>query len=203
MTTIAAALAADGTVVMGADTYSWYHNTATPGAVKVWAHPVADGQRSVLVAASGQAAVKDLVRAHWKLGGVPGDADTDDQADTWAAACAEAVAGIAADARPPATGEDGYVDAVLLLACGGRLWKLCQQAAVPLYRAADFYAAGSGGDVALGALHVLHEHPDRSLPVVTDRVDRALRTACAWDAWSRVDRAGPTILRLDRAGRLS
>lgn len=108
----------------------------------------------------------------------PGD---DADCDAWAFRVACALTDLAVSARPPITTEDGSVDGAGLLAHAGRLWIVGELLAMPVR---GYAAIGSGGNLALGALHVLDQRgllmtdPSRA---IAEAVAAAVRydTGCA------------------------
>lgn len=154
MTVVAAAIDPDGTIAMAADTMSCYGDTALYGTLKAHAHDVGEG-RSALIGHSGSGSLHAVVRRHWVCEGSPDPVCTDDEADAWADAVAEAIAAVAVEATPPVTDSDGAADGAVLLGYAGRVWVLSQQDAVPIYRAGRFAALGTGREVAVGVMHSL------------------------------------------------
>jgi hypothetical protein len=108
------------------------------------------GRERALLAFSGNGRLKGAMRDQLVL-------DRPDRAaqplDVWARDSARRISTVAVDAHPPIVDQDnGEVDGIALLAFRGRIWRIAQDTAIAVPRAA---AIGSGGDIALGVLRAL------------------------------------------------
>ena len=178
--TAIAAVALGGTVWMAADSRSadgfdriW---TRAPSQPKIVMREV-DG-RQLLLASEGAGELEAIARHDLQVDGVP-DVDDDGDCDAWAHRIAEALAEIACDRKPPATGDSGDVAGRWLLGFGGRVWMLASGASL---RTPWFTAIGGGGDLALGALAAADAAGQLTIELVTASLHRAISIACEFNA---------------------
>jgi len=159
--TVVAAIARNGHVVMAADRQTSYQQQAVYGAKKI--RRLTAGSGEVLIAASGNGALPNVVARHCKLDHAPDAGATLSELQEWADVVAEAATEVLANAQPPLL-EQGSIDGTLLLAARGHLFYLFTHQAA---HAADGVAAlGSGSEVALGAMHAALRHGDEPLDAV-------------------------------------
>ncbi|MFL6138815.1 MAG: hypothetical protein ACJ74O_13580 [Frankiaceae bacterium] len=155
MTCIAALVLPDRAgVVMAADSASTFDGQlVSDDTPKILRKKVGRTGGELLIGIAGRHSLAQIIAHDLTISDSP---DPDDEADcnAWAFRIAVAVTDLAVDARPPLTTHDGSVDGRGLLAHGGRLWVIGELIAMPV-RA--YAAIGSGGNYALGALHVLDD----------------------------------------------
>jgi hypothetical protein len=178
VTVIAALVAPDGSVWMGADSVSQRNGTSLelPAAqAKVFS------MRGTLVAVSGHARVGAHIRHGFQWPAI----GADDDAAAWALtvlapALRDHLRSVGAyDDERQTEDSGGYVRGVmgsLLIAAHGRIFEMDQELH-PTEIGARYHAVGNGEDVALGALRVLTEY----LPSMDPRIaiEAALEAACA------------------------
>lgn len=191
LVTVIAAIATDNRVILGCDTRTSYGSTGimTVGA-KIDTLQAPNGDR-VLIAASGDAALRTVAVRNLGFGATPDPSDAA-AADEWAAALAEAFTDGAASVTPPVlrpAGDHGAgsLDGTLLLAWQNHLWWIFAHTAVRPHPA--IMAIGSGTEVALGSLHT-------STKVGLDPVEAvalAVRLACRHADGCGIDERGPII----------
>ncbi|MGS2805346.1 hypothetical protein [Nocardia sp. MW-W600-9] len=189
--TVIAAIATDDRVILGCDTRTSYGSTGimTVGA-KIDTLYAPNGDR-VLIAASGDAALRTVAVRGLSVGGTP-HPNNDAGADRWANTMAEAITDGAAAVTPPVlrpAGDHGAgsLDGSLLLAWRHHLWWIFAHTAVRPHPA--IMAIGSGTEVALGSLHT-------STKVGVDPVEAvalAVRLACRHADGCGIDERGPII----------
>lgn len=194
--TVVAAIARDGQVVIAADRQTNYQNQAVFGARKV-RRLILGNARSALLAATGSGGLLNVLTQHLKTDDAPPpDADLTTAQD-WADVIASAATEVLAKTEPALLSTEQHdqtraIDGALLLAHGGRLFYLFTHQAchVP-----DGVASlGSGGEVALGAMHAALAYgasPD-------DAAVGAVLLACRFAGYCGLgDGAGPHVMHLD------
>lgn len=148
--TVIAAVAREGRVVMVADRQTNYGDQAVYGARKI--RRLTCGSGEVLIAASGNGAILNVIGRHCKLDHAPGADAALTELQDWADVVAESVAGVLASSTPPLLSEGRAIDGALLLGVHGHLFYLFTHQAA---HAPDGVAVlGCGSEVALGAMHV-------------------------------------------------
>lgn len=189
MTTIAAAT--DGTTVwMAADSCSSnspafvVRHRTDPKLVRL---PV--GDRHALLGFAGLVQVERIARYHLDTPTVP-DPNADSELAAWAHQVAERWGQLAVDHR--AVDADGDVDGIGLLGYAGRLWSITDGCAL---RIGHYYAIGTGGPYAMGALAALgQEHRGIRLP---EDLTAAVEAAARHDLYTRppvvTDRASTAL----------
>lgn len=189
--TVIAAIATSDRVVVGCDTRTSYGSTGimTVGA-KVNTLQAPNGDH-VLIAASGDAALRTVAVRGLGVGATPDPGDVA-AADEWAAALAEAITDGAAEANPPVlrpAGDHGAgsLDGTLLLAWRHHLWWIFAHTAVRPHPAV--MALGTGAEVALGSLHTSTKFGLDPF----DAVALAVRLACRHASDCGIDERGPII----------
>lgn len=159
--TVIAAKVDSGVITMAADTTSMTNTgTVIYGCEKIVRHTIGN-RHQMLLAFAGNAALKTAVRRHLKVDDAPDPQAGHDKVTRWVEALAEAIAEVAVEARPALTDENGLLDS------GGML---NQQAVTPID--GDFWAIGSGSDLALGYLTATE---DVGVEAVTGAVEVAVR----------------------------
>jgi len=154
---------------------------ATDGFGRVWADQPkilrktlgTTGQHALLGIA-GKRALYGLARHNLSIDGAP-NPDSLEDLDEWAHRIAQAWTELAVEAKPPATNDNGHLDGDAILGHAGRLWHLTEGLADRI--TSGYTAIGSGGDLALGALHVLSNDLEDAEQVLY----LACAAACAYD----------------------
>lgn len=145
--TVLVGIVDSGRVLLGADTW------AVDGDGVIWVNPKkinalnVAGER-VLFATAGRTAIGAAIRYGLTIEALP--EDTDDAADEWAQAIAEAFSELARERK--LVDKDEEVDGAGFLAWRSHLWEISDALAL---RIQSFAAVGSGAQVARGALDVL------------------------------------------------
>lgn len=190
--TVIAAVALDDRVVMGCDTGTDHDGTFVHTVRgKIGVLHAANGER-VLIGSAGHASAGRILGRALTVEATPDDPSDTIAADRWAAAVAEAITGILADANPALTVSNpdhgGDIAASILLAWRQHVWLVFAHVAI---RPSDrIIAIGSGRDLALGSLHTGADHfvgPEAA-------VRFAIGLACRLDRGCSVDERGPLVL---------
>lgn len=188
--TVIAAVAREGQVVIGTDDVCIQAGRYFPGPTKVRRVRCTGSDLDVLVAAAGAAELLTYFLRHNHVS--PPGRDLED----WAQGMAEDVTACAAGMTPSALvggetpNERGSMDGLLLLGHAGRLWTLDANMAVHV--ADGLVAIGSGGEVAIGALHVAMNYG----ATPRDAVTRAVELACRLTESAAVLGSGPVVEEL-------
>lgn len=191
--TVIAAVATHDRVVMGCDTATDHDGTTMYRADgKISVRLVGDAGERVLIGSAGNSAIRSVLARHWKLSGVPRSDATDAEADEWAAAVAEAITEVLANATPPLVvrhdSSADSLDGCLLLAWRQHLWIVHTHSALRPY--GGIAAIGSGKELALGSLYTVAQ-----TGLVSPEVEMAfaIQVACAYDSGCGVDDRGPLL----------
>jgi ATP-dependent protease HslVU (ClpYQ) peptidase subunit len=189
--TVIAAIAKDGNVIMGCDTAATYGNTFVfKGEGKIVEVTAADGER-VLVGAAGNAAIMSVVKRDLSIFSTPAADASDEDADGWANATAQAITAILSECSPSLLsggGEDASsVDGMLMLAWRGHLWLVFTHSAIRPSN--GIVAIGSGQDVALGAMNAAVTFGAEPI----DAVHEAVSLASTFADGCGVDERGPLL----------
>lgn len=189
--TVVAAVALSDRVVMGCDTATDHDGTTiyrADGKITV----LEVGDERVLIGSAGNSAIRSVLSRHWKLTAVPPETAAVAEADEWAAAAAEAITDVLANATPPLlmrhNDSADCLDGCLLLAWRQHLWIIHTHAA---FRPHDGVAAiGSGRELAIGSLYTGQALGN---PTPVQSVTLAVTLACRHDSGCGIDERGPII----------
>jgi len=170
--TVVVGLVEHGRVWMASDSFAFDgHQVLRPNPHKVRRLPIDAGQ-AVIFGTCGAVSLAQTALYRLKIDAAPDPAD-DDDCDEWAYNIAAALAGLARDTNT--TTDKDAMDGAALFAWRHRLWHVTDHCALPV---AGFTAIGSGCEVALGALDVLHDLSDQD---PESKVRRAVEAACRWE----------------------
>lgn len=187
--TVVAAYADNGTVWMAADTYASAGGGTVAEVQKVLRIPVGDSE--ALLGIAGSAPLIQLVAFDFDAPALRDGGDLDE----WAYRVAVELTRVCRKAGHPVVNDnnDQFIGGGFLLRFAGSLWRVGTNEATPL---GGYYAIGSGGAEALGALYAFHL--TGKLQLNPDRwVQAAVDAACHWD---RDCRAPVTFHVLDPSG---
>lgn len=193
--TVIAAIARDGNVIMGSDSVaSCAGSFVYKGEGKIVEIVAAGGDR-VLIAAAGNAAVPSVIKRHLKIDGVPALDDSDEAADDWAAAIAQAITELLAGCTPSlivsSPDDADAIDGTIALAWRGHLWMMCTHTAIRPSN--GILSIGSGMDVAVGAMNAALQFG--AMPL--DAVITAVKLACEFTDSCSTDHRGALIHHTD------
>jgi ATP-dependent protease HslVU (ClpYQ) peptidase subunit len=178
---------------MGCDTAADHNGTTVYRADgKISIFEVGEACERVLLGSAGNSAIRSVLGRHWKLGDVPQPNSAVAEADEWAAAAAEAITEVLANATPPLVMRQDQsadtLDGCLLLAWRQHLWIVHTHSA--LRPQSGIATIGSGCELALGSLHTVARsglvHPEAA-------VSYAIELACTYDSGCAVDERGPIV----------